>query len=191
MYNTCNNPIYLLHRYYYNHLLYRAKHPVKVHVWAGITRKVPFQSAYLMELWMQCYLYQSLTELYYHSWRAVFLINTVLCKAMIQNTHLEQLNNFLKIRWVWYRNRLGIFYIFFIITIINLLLKYNFTMKWKLVIISYLIICYYISVYKWFAVITTSRHFIQIDSNSPGFLQYSENCLMSLLSKTPVLHSVK
>ena len=88
MYNTCNNPIYLLHRYYYNHLLYRAKHPVKVHVWAGITRKVPLQSAYLMELWMQCYLQQSLTELYYHSWRAVSLINTILCKTMIQSTHL-------------------------------------------------------------------------------------------------------
>ena len=37
MYN--NNHIYIKHCCYYNHLLYRAKHPVKVHVWAGISKK--------------------------------------------------------------------------------------------------------------------------------------------------------
>ena len=66
----------------------RPKHPTKVHVWAGISKKGLQGFVFLKEPWMPYYIVKYLDKLFCHSYKKNFQINTNLCKTMIRSTVL-------------------------------------------------------------------------------------------------------
>ena len=76
----------------------RAKHPIKVHVWAGISKKGPANVCIFEGKWMHHYFARFFKEHSYLLFKRIFQLPvlTDLCKTMIRNIVLAMLNVFMK-----------------------------------------------------------------------------------------------